>query len=151
MKEWTIGLYHLAVDVEANRAYYEAHPLPWVTCDCSGCRNFVLAVKTLPPAVTEFFTKLGLDVEKPAETMYYIGTPKDISGGGWYHLKGEILEGGPWQKGLPPETWVEITPTFSVAFHRECMLVPDDFPQPCIQMEVDYRLPWLLEEENDYI
>lgn len=151
MKERIIGPYRIAVDVEATRTYYAAHPLPWITCQCSGCRNFVRAVKTLPPAVTEFFTSLGLDVEKAAETMYYTGTPQDVYGGGWYHLRGAILEGGPWNEGLPPEAWVEIAPDFSVAFQQECALLPEDFPPPCVQMEVDYRLPWLLDEKNDYI
>lgn len=151
MVEFAFGLYRLSVDVEGNRAYYRDHPLPWVVCDCAGCRNFVLAVKTLPPVVTGFFAALGLEPEKPGETMYYIGTADHVSGGGWYHLRGELLSGGPWKEGLPEEAWVEVAPHFSVAFKRECDLLPDDFPRPCFQMEVDYCLPWLLEEENPYI
>ena len=30
MKEFVFGLYRLEVDVEATRAYYEAHPGPWI-------------------------------------------------------------------------------------------------------------------------
>lgn len=49
MREFTFGPYRLMADIEATRAWYEAHPLPRVTCDCAGCRNFVQAVKALPP------------------------------------------------------------------------------------------------------
>lgn len=151
MTEFTLGPYRLSVDVEAARAYYEAHPLPWVTCECSGCRNFVRAAKTVPPAVTEFFESLGLDVEKPAETMYYTGKADCIFGGGFYHLCGRLLEDLRTSEGFAPENWFDITPEFSVAFQTDCSLLPEDFPRPCVQMEVDYRLPWLLEEKNDYI
>lgn len=94
MSDFTLDPYRLAVNVEGTRAYYAAHPLPWVTCDCAGCRNFLRAIKTLPPAAAEFFASLGLDPEKPGETMYYTGTPESVSGSGWYHLAGEISEGG---------------------------------------------------------
>ena len=67
MTEFTFGPYRLMADVEATRGWYGAHPLPRVTCGCAGCRNFVRAVKTLPPAVTDFFAALGLDPEQPAE------------------------------------------------------------------------------------
>ena len=48
MQEIALGGYRLAVDVEGTKEYYAAHPLPWVTCTCGGCRNFVQAVKLLP-------------------------------------------------------------------------------------------------------
>ena len=34
MTEFVFGAYRIRVDVEATRAYYAAHPLPWITCDC---------------------------------------------------------------------------------------------------------------------
>ena len=88
MTEFVLGNYRLAVDVEATRAYYAAHPGPWITCECDGCRNFAAAVGKLPQAVRDFFDALGLDPEKPGELMYYQGTEKDLSGGGWYHSGG---------------------------------------------------------------
>lgn len=77
MKEFVFGLYRLEVDVEATRAYYEAHPGPWITCTCDGCRNFARAAGKLPRAVTDFFHALGLDPEKPGELMYYQGHARD--------------------------------------------------------------------------
>lgn len=69
MAEFVWGGYRLEVDVEATRAYYDSHPGPWITCTCDGCRNFMLAVKTLPQAVRDFFDALGLDPEKPGSCV----------------------------------------------------------------------------------
>ena len=93
MTEFVCDGYRLAVDVEATRAYYAAHGETWIICQCDGCRNFARAAETLPQAVRDFFETLGLDVEKPGELMYFQGTPSTLSGGGWYHLVGRVLEG----------------------------------------------------------
>ncbi len=81
MTEFTFGSYRLLMDVEANRTYYAAHPLPWMTCGCAGCQNFAQAVKNLPQPVREFFDALGMDPEKPGELDYYQGTAETLSSG----------------------------------------------------------------------
>lgn len=153
MTEFQFGPYRLLVDVEATRAYYDAHPQPWVTCDCAGCRNFVKAVKLLPQAVKEFFSALGLDPEKPGEIMYFeeAGDGRVCATAGWYHLCGSIEAGGPWEEGRPPEAWVPVTDDVSVSFSRKCDLLPGDFPERPLQMDMDCHLPWVLEEPNPYI
>ena len=151
--ELVLGGYRLSVDVEATRAYYEAHPGPWITCICDGCRNFAQAVRHLPPEVAEFFHALGLDPEKPGELMYYQGTPETLSGGGWYHLVGTILEGSskPGEHEQFPAGWYDLAEGFSVGFKTECDLLPDDFPKPCFQMEFEHVMPWVLKKPNPYI
>ena len=153
MTEFTFGTYRLSVDVEATRAYYAAHNEPWITCDCAGCRNFARAVKDLPQAVRDFFDALGLDPEKPGEVMYYQGTEKDLSGGGWYHLVGTVVEGAsqPGSCEEFPAGWYELAAGFSVGFKKECDLLPEDFPRPCCQMEFEHVMPWVLEEPNPYL
>nr|WP_326190265.1 hypothetical protein [uncultured Oscillibacter sp.] len=153
MKEFVFGLYRLEVDVEATRAYYEAHPGPWITCTCDGCRNFARAAGKLPQAVTDFFHTLGLDPEKPGELMYYQGTPETLSGGGWYHLVGRVAEGSskPGDDEVLPAGWYDLAEGFSVGLKTECDLLPDDFPKPCFQMEFEHVMPWVLNEPNPYI
>lgn len=153
MTEFVFGGYRLAVDVEATRAYYASHDENWITCTCDGCRNFVRAVETLPQAVQDFFAALGLDVEKPGELMYYEGTPATLSGGGWYHLVGRILAGDTplGASEIFPAGWYDLAEGFSVGFKSQCDLLPDDFPDPAIQMEFEHRMPWLLETPNPYI
>ena len=147
-KEIVFGSYRLLVDVEKTRAYYEAHPLPWVTCTCAGCRNFVQAAKLFPAEVQEFFAQLGLDPEKPAETSWFPGTQTAASGDAWYHLCGKIVD-----RIEPPENqrfgeWLDITEQFSAAFGPECYLLPEDFSRPCVQVDVIFQLPWVLDEPN---
>lgn len=149
MREFTFGPYRLMADIEATRAWYEAHPLPWVTCDCAGCRNFIQAVKALPPAVTDFFTALGLDPEKPAEVCVDRGDRESCLYGGWYHLAGELTAGGP-PPGRLCGAWLAPAEGVEIAFGPECHLLPEDFPRPCVQLNLEWRLPWLLEEKNPY-
>lgn len=153
MTEFTFGAYRLSVDVEATRAWYAAHKEPWITCDCAGCRNFAKAVKDLPRTVREFFDTLGLDPEKPGELMYYQGTERDLSGGGWYHLVGTVEKGAskPGDCEALPAGWIALAEGFSAGFKNECDLLPDDFPRPCCQMEFEHVMPWVLEEPNPYI
>lgn len=145
MKEFHFRNYRLWVDVEATRAFYAAHPLPWVTCGCAGCRNFVRAVKTLPAAVTDFFAALGLDPEKPAEVCADHADREGCLYGSWYHFKGKLLEGGP-LPGRLCEEWLTLAEGVEAAFGPECHLLPEDFPRPGLQLNLEWRLPWLLEE-----
>lgn len=152
MAEIVLDSYRLSVESEANRAYYETRPVPWVRCECAGCRNFVKAAGALPGAVRVFFSTLGLRPEQPAE-IYAIEQEEGADFclyGGFYHLCGKILSGGPWEEGLPEAAWVEIAPKYFAAFERGCSLLPGDFPRECFQMAVEFRLPWLLEEQNPY-
>ena len=140
MTEFTFGAYRLLVDVEATRAYYAAHNEPWITCDCAGCRNFAQAVKDLPRAIRDFFDTLGLDPEKVQELCYYNGSEQTISGSS---------KPGDYQ--VFPVGWVDITKAFSVGFKNECELLPEGFPHPCCQMQLNFTLPWGLEEPNPYV
>lgn len=150
--EIVLGHYRLQVDVEATRTYYAAHPLPWITCDCKGCRNFELAIGQAPQAVKDLFDRMGLDLLKPGELCYYEGTDETLSGGGWYHICGTILE-----RAMPENPsqvfgeWIDLAEGFSVAFRPDCDLLSKDFPQPCFQMEFNHLLSWVLKEPNPYI
>ena len=95
MTEFIFGAYRLLADAEAARAYYAAHP--GITCGCAGCRNFLRAVKALPPAAAGFFAALGLEAEKAAEV--YAIDQEESAGicryGAFYHLPGELRAGLP--------------------------------------------------------
>lgn len=147
-KEVVFGNYRLLVDIEKTQAYYDAYPLPWVTCTCAGCRNFVQAAKLFPAEVQDFFAQLGVELEKPAETCWYPGTQTEARGDAWYHLCGKILD-----RIEPPGNrlfgeWLDVTEKFHAAFRPKCYALPDDFPQPCFQMDVYFWQPWVLEEPN---
>lgn len=116
MTGFVFGAYRIRVDVEATQVYYAAHPLPWITCGCAGCRNFAQAVYHLPQTVRDFFSSLGLDPEKPGELCNYGAVSGSLSGGGWYHMVGTILEGASKPGGCEvfPAGWHELARSFSV-------------------------------------
>ena len=147
-REFTFDGYRLSVDVERTRAWYAAQTMPGVTCTCAGCRNFVQAVKLLPEEVHVFFARFGIDPAHPAETSWFPSTREEASGDAWYHICGEILE---MVKAEPEQRCGDIihaAEKFDACFHTECYLLPEDFPQPCFQMDVIFGLPWVLDEEN---
>lgn len=145
-RETALGGYRLMVDVERTRAYYAAQP-PY-DCPCAGCRNFVRAVKLLPGEVKALFDALGLDPAKPEEVCSYPGTREEAHGGAWYHICGTILEGGTPPEGRRFSEWVPVAERFEAAFTDDHSLPAEDFPRPVFQMDTDFWLPWVLEEEN---
>ena len=154
MKDFVAEPYHMRLDLERTRTYYAAHPLPWITCGCAGCRNFIKAAANLPPIVTDFFHALGLDPLRPAETCHYYAADTDnVFSSAWYHVCGELMQGDPApgsreRYGSPLELMDGVS--FSAA--SDCDLLPDDFPTPCFQVEFWFnRLPWLLDEPNPYL
>ncbi len=146
----------LDVDVERTRQYFADAPLLTDDCGCAGCRNYVQAAEQLPREVLDFFAALGLDVRKTPDVfvdeVYENGK---LLYHGWYHLCGKFLRGKPESQNAVykgyPDQWFQVTEGFRVGFHEDCALLPKDFPQPALQMEIDLRLvPWVLEEENGY-
>lgn len=153
MTEFAWRPYRLLVDVARTQAYYRTHPQMEVSCDCAGCRNFAKAMRRLSPAVLRFFETLGVDPGKPGECCHDPGTAEAVTTSAWYHLCGTIQEGD-----HPPGSyeafaaWLPVTTGVRAAFKTACDLLPEEFPQPCFQMNVCYEaVPWLLEEPNPYI
>lgn len=154
------GQFVLDVDPKRTQAYYETDP--GIGCDCSGCRNYPLAMEALPEEAKEFFRSLGIDPKKPAE-VYVNCTQEDgtLFYGGFYHLCGRLIRGqGGWRTVSSSadgkssvwerETCYPVTDRFFAAFTEDIALLEKDFPTPVLQMEIEASLPWMLEEENDY-
>ena len=58
----------LNLDIKRTKSYYEEisnHDL----CDCAYCQNYVHEIKAAYPEIAEFLFSLGIDIEKPFETM----------------------------------------------------------------------------------
>lgn len=56
------------IDVAKTREYYD-HLTADDLCQCAYCRNYSKEVKSAYPAVAEHLSNLGVDIEKPFETM----------------------------------------------------------------------------------
>lgn len=68
MKQITFNLKGLFMNIEKTRLYYEQlsnHDL----CDCAYCKNYIREVKNTYQKVAKYLSSLGIDIEKPFETM----------------------------------------------------------------------------------
>lgn len=147
IKEWV-----LEVDVERTRGCYQAYQQITESCDCLFCKNFVSAIGHLPPDVLEFFDSLGGDPSKEGEVSEYC---ENADGthlyGCFYHIVERLISG--------PDCWVttgeetshleanllEIS-GFTFGFTYGISLLPDEFPEPAVQLEVQGNIPWVIAE-----
>lgn len=58
----------LSLDIEEIKLYYERISNRDL-CDCAYCQNYISIVKVTYPKVAEYLFSLGIDIEKPFETM----------------------------------------------------------------------------------
>ena len=58
----------LIMDIKRTKAYYKQH-VSRDLCDCADCRNYIAEIKNTYPKVAEYLFSLGIDIEKPFETM----------------------------------------------------------------------------------
>ena len=150
------GKYRLDVDVDRTRAFYKEHAKKLVDdCGCINCCNFDQAILTASDKILSFFDALGVDPHKSPEIFNVIGA-LDKNGlvlyNGFYHIVGTILAG--------EDIWIfdgkdllrhnesafyVVDENFRVGFTKKLDLLEEDFPTPCIQMEIDAHLPWVMD------
>ena len=58
----------LNLDIRRTKSYYEQVSNRDL-CDCAYCQNYVREIKVTYPKVAEYLCSLGIDIEKPFETM----------------------------------------------------------------------------------
>ena len=58
----------LNLNLEGTKSYYEQISNRYL-CDCAYCQNYVREIKVTYPKVAEYLCSLGIDIEKPFETM----------------------------------------------------------------------------------
>lgn len=157
----TLGEYTLDVSEEENRDYYLKERYISEGCSCDGCQNYELSVEKVSPEVINLFNQLGIDIKKPAEVYVNYSESNVLCYGGFYHICGRIVKGeSPWEivsqienstaSYLNESKMFSIATNYKVAFQEECSLLNENFPRPCIQMEILAYLPWLLDKPNTY-
>lgn len=56
------------MDIEGTKAFY-AHIGRENLCGCAFCRNYIKEIRASYPALARYLRDLGVDIEKPFETM----------------------------------------------------------------------------------
>lgn len=157
----TLGEYILDINVEENKKFYKNGRFISEDCECDGCINYELAVAQVSSEVRKMFKRLGVDIKKPAEVYVNCSENNILLYGGFYHLCGTIIRGeSPWKivsetkastvSHLNEDKMICFEKNFRIAFQEGCALLDENFPWPCIQMEIVVYLPWVLQKENAY-
>lgn len=147
-----IGNWLIEFDREATEIAY-TNVTHGITCDCQPCQNYDKACSAFPVSVRNFFDELGIDISKPAELMNFTIENNVANMGGWYHIVGNYLDGDDvWQPVAPKHSHQKttvmftITDGFQIGFTHMVALVEEGFPHPVIQMEINFYVPWVLDE-----
>ena len=142
-------------DKTATKAAYSALSLD-IGCTCHTCRNYCAYIPALPNEVSDFFVEFGIDPAKPSEVYENIFEDGKVFYGGFYHFVGNYLYGDDaWQpvsknhEHQKVTEFYKIADDFEIGFTKSVALVPDGFPNPVVQMEIRFTLPWVLEEAYD--
>jgi hypothetical protein len=153
------GTYRIDADIESTRAFYRDHAVKIAdACDCADCQNFDKAIRRVSADVLHFFDSLGIAPCKGAEVYNVTGGEPDTNGlilyHGFYHLSASLSKGDPiWiphekqGKRLNMSAFYALNEHFRIGFTEEVELLEDNFPKPCIQLEILVHLPWILDSK----
>ncbi len=127
-----LGNYVLEVDTAKTNLYYSTHQSELICCGCDDCRRYLKAAESVSDELNTFFSSLGLCMTHPGEV--YSVNDDGSQYGGWYHICGTLLE--------KPEgsEWITVEDDFRVSFSSNCDCLPNDFPMPCFQMDIEAQI-----------
>jgi len=142
-----IGKWLIEADIDKTREFYSKDIS---VCNCLYCKNYVEACKNLRTSASDVFTKLGIN---PAKTAHLSELPTEEARTrlylGHYHLVGRVLEGELCtDTNFNEKNTIEVT-NFTVGFSEDLEFVPEEFPNPVLQLSFDAKIPWVLKENPD--
>ena len=152
MKRVRIGHWEIEHDKIATQNAYALLPTIVQNCNCISCRNYYNACMQFPNEVLDFFSSLGTDPAKAAE-IYDCGVFENgkLQYGGFYHIMGNVLSGEDvWQPvGTNHNVQAEmlrLADDYEIGFSYATDLVDENFPRPVCQIEIAFRVPWVIAE-----
>lgn len=153
---FVFGNFRVDVDVERTEEFYSKFGKTVLEdCGCVNCRNYYEAILKASDKVKSFFRSLGIDPQKsPEATWWYT----DENGIAYYslcfHVVGTLANAfdlydpmGDNDSAKILERFYEIDKGFKVGFTSQIVLLEKDFPNPCVQLEIEAHLPWVLDNK----
>ena len=148
------GNFRVDVDVESTKEFYcKFGKTVLEDCGCVNCCNYYEAISKVSDNVKSFFASLGIDPQKSPEATWW---DSDENGIASYSLTFNVvgtsinavdiykpIDGGGFQQII--ENFYEIDKDFKIGFTSKIDYPQKDFPEPCIQLEIVARLPWVLD------
>ena len=148
------GNFRVDIDVESTKAFYSKYGKTVLEdCGCVNCRNYYEAILKVSDKVKSFFNSIGIDLQKSPEATWWDTNENGIA---YYsiifHVVGTIIQSvdifkpvGDNGYQLINDNLYEIDKDFKVGFTSNVILVEKDFPNPCIQLEIEAYLPWMID------
>lgn len=136
MKKINQGPWLLNVDIERTRQFYEQFYLITDSCACDSCIHYVEQCATFSEDTKAFFSMLAIDPSKEGEVFVIMENEDGTETySAFYHIVGEIVDGP-----SSEADWV-VHKDFTFHFTTKLDLVPEDFPTPIIQVQLEMNLP----------
>lgn len=143
-----IGTWVIDCDKLSTQKAYENLDFKTVKCSCQSCLNYYKAVSAFPTVVYDFFNDLGIDINKPVEIYNLDYSNGVVSYGGFYYLVGEYLLGNDIKQSIsdtsPSPSFYKLEQDYAIAFTRDLDILPDNFPENSVQLEISFSVPWVL-------
>lgn len=148
------GNFCVDVDVERTKEFYNKFGKTVIEdCGCINCRNYHEAILRVPYKVNDFFNCLGIDPQKSPEATYWYTDENGIAHYSLYfYIVGTLVNSAeiyrPDGNGAfeqITDNFYEIDTGFKVGFISRTDFVANDFPMPCVQLEINAHLPWVLD------
>ena len=148
------GNFRVDIDVESTKAFYSKYGKTVLEdCGCVNCRNYYEVILKASDKVKSFFNSIGIDPQKSPEATWWHTNENGIA---YYsiifHVVGTIIQSVDIYKPIGDngyqlinENLYEIDKDFKVGFTSNVVLVEKDFPNPCIQLEIEAYLPWMID------
>lgn len=135
-----IGENVLNIDIERTRMYFEQNDQE--ICDCLGCKNYQLFAQDPGDKLDAFFSQFGLKMANVIESTALESEKKEtLSYYCFYHLCGEIIH---------EASEDHVDDNMQIRFKEEKDLMAENFPQPSLQMDLWFDVPWILADKNVY-
>ena len=148
------GNFRLDINVEATKAFYsKSRKTVLEDCGCVNCRNYYEAISKVSDKVKSFFSSLGIDPQKSPEATWWDTNEDGIAHYSIiFHVAGTIIKSVDIYKPVGDngyqiiyENFYEVDKNFKIGFTSNAVLVEKDFPKPCIQLEIEAYLPWVID------
>lgn len=142
-----VGRYLIEIDVNQTKSFYEKHHFITEDCCCAYCTYYTLACDEFSPEIKNLFNLLGIDPRKEGEiSEYMVNEDGTHLYGAFYHIVGKIIDAP--QLYTPTNSENEFSTLnlnrIEIGFSEELDLIPDSFPKPTVQFEIQLNIPWLL-------
>lgn len=150
---FSFGEYTAEIDVSATREFY-SREMDENDCVCTGCQNFRKFAEVCPDEIKNAFAELGIDnIKHIAEIIPFDCTKADYEKnggnlyGGFFPVVGEVVGD---ESINSNKSTRQITDKFEfhLGFYSADL---DYFPRPMLLIGIHARVPWLIEEENEYV